>query len=321
MADSYDRLLASVGRVASHVGDGRLTSHWPLVGRNFDHSVLVVGQAVYGWIPDWTANDATSAAGRSAILDDTRATFSELDDPMSWIAVIASRTRRSGARPTRSPTRWCPIWRVPGSAASRGPTSTRSRRATTRAIRGEGVCASSHGLPHPGRSCTVRRVAGSAQHRAVGDVERSTASGERHDVIDGQVAGVVRGTEVARAPVPVQATPGAEHSGAEALPCPRAVKGVVAAARGLSSVRGAATALATRDNTADRAELHSTRPMSAMARLTLVTLDCEPFDIATSEIETGTEVYSPAVLRLRGQPGLTPRSGRVPTPAGGVARG
>jgi hypothetical protein len=86
MADAYDRLLASVGRVASDVGDGRLTSLWPLVGRDFDHGVLVVGQAVYGWIPDWTATDATSAAGRSAILDDSRDVCSDRDDPMSWIA-------------------------------------------------------------------------------------------------------------------------------------------------------------------------------------------------------------------------------------------
>lgn len=86
MVDAYDRLLASVGNVAEEVGDGRLTSHWPLVGSNFDHGILVVGQAVYGWIPDWAAADATSAAGRSAILDDTRATFSDSDDPMSWIA-------------------------------------------------------------------------------------------------------------------------------------------------------------------------------------------------------------------------------------------
>jgi hypothetical protein len=86
MAVAYDRLLANVGRVAAEVGDGRLTSHWPLVGRDFDHGILVVGQAVYGWIPDWTAADAATVAGRSAILDDTRATLSDQDDPMGWIA-------------------------------------------------------------------------------------------------------------------------------------------------------------------------------------------------------------------------------------------
>lgn len=86
MADAYDRLLAGVGRAAAEVGDGRLTSHWPLVGRDFDHGILVVGQAVYGWLPDWSAADATSAAGRTAILDDTKASFADLDDPMSWIA-------------------------------------------------------------------------------------------------------------------------------------------------------------------------------------------------------------------------------------------
>jgi hypothetical protein len=47
--------------------------------------VLVVGQAVFGWLPDWTALDATSAAGRSAILEDTKASFADLDDPMGWI--------------------------------------------------------------------------------------------------------------------------------------------------------------------------------------------------------------------------------------------
>lgn len=86
MTDAYDRLLASVGRVAPDIGDGRLTSHWPLVGRDFDHGILVVGQAVYGWIPDWTAAHATTAAGRSAILDDTRTACSDRDNPMSWIA-------------------------------------------------------------------------------------------------------------------------------------------------------------------------------------------------------------------------------------------
>jgi hypothetical protein len=86
MADAYHRLVASVGRAAPEVGDRRLTSHWPLVGSHFDHGVLVVGQAVYGWLPDWTALDATSAAGRSAILADTKASFADLDDPMSWIA-------------------------------------------------------------------------------------------------------------------------------------------------------------------------------------------------------------------------------------------
>jgi hypothetical protein len=40
------------------------------------------------------------------------------------------------------------------------------------------------GYPTPVRRCTLGRVAGSAQHSGVGDVERRTAGGERHDVID-----------------------------------------------------------------------------------------------------------------------------------------
>jgi hypothetical protein len=37
------------------------------------------------------------------------------------------------------------------------------------------------------------------------------------------------------------------------------------------------------------------------ARLTLVTVDCRPFDIAMSVSEVDAAVYSPAVLRLRSQ--------------------
>ena len=36
--------------------------------------------------------------------------------------------------------------------------------------------------------------------------------------------------------------------------------------------------------------------------MTLVTLDCRAFDIMKSVSETVPSVYSPAVLRLRGQP-------------------
>jgi hypothetical protein len=41
---------------------------------------------------------------------------------------------------------------------------------------------------------------------------------------------------------------------------------------------------------------------AAAARLTLVTLDCRPFDILKSVSRVDAAVYSPAVLRLRGQP-------------------
>ena len=111
------------------------------------------------------------------------------------------------------------------------------------------------GYPAPGR-CTLRRVARAAQHRGVGDVERRTASGERHDVIDGQVGSRVGGALVARAPVAVLAAPGAEHAGAEPLPGPRAVEGVVPAAVGLPGVLRAAATRAAGDDTTDRAQLH-----------------------------------------------------------------
>ena len=112
------------------------------------------------------------------------------------------------------------------------------------------------GYPTPVGRRTLRRVARAAEHRGVADVERRTASGERHDVIDGQVGGGVGGALVARAPVAVLATPGAEHAGAESLPGPRAVERVVPAAVGLPGVLGAATTRAAGDDTTDRAQLH-----------------------------------------------------------------
>ena len=132
------------------------------------------------------------------------------------------------------------------------------------------------GYPTPVGGRTLGRVARAAQDRAVADVEGRTTSGERDDVVDGQVGRRVGGPLVARAPVAVLATPGAEHAGAETLPCPRAVEGVVPAAVGQAGVLGAATTSAAGDDTADRAQLH---PRIVDGR--------------------AGEVYSPAVLRLR----------------------
>jgi len=153
------------------------------------------------------------------------------------------------------------------------------------------------GYPAPGRR-TLRRVARPTEHRAVGDVEWSTADRERDYVIDGEIARGMGGTLVARAPVAVLATPGAEDAGAETSPGPRAVLGVVAAAVGRSCVGRAATAQPAGRNAAHRAELHHQHGPSRATVLTLVTLECTPFDIAMSVNRRGAGVYSPAVLRL-----------------------
>ena len=112
------------------------------------------------------------------------------------------------------------------------------------------------GYPAPVGRRTLRRVARPAQHAGVRDVERGTASGQRHDVIDGQVDGRMGGALVARAPIAVLTTPGAKDAGAESLPGPRAMEGVVAAAVGLADVLRAATTSAAGDDTTDRAQLH-----------------------------------------------------------------
>ena len=81
-----------------------------------------------------------------------------------------------------------------------------------------------------------------------------------------------------------------------------------AAAR-LASVGGAATAGLARDDTADGAPLHGSARSGAdtvAARLTLVTLECTPVDIVMSVNDGHDGGYSPAVLRLQGQPRLRP---------------
>ncbi len=116
------------------------------------------------------------------------------------------------------------------------PPSAHSRRAPS-----QRSAVSPMGYPAPLGRRTLGRVARAAQHLRVGDVERCTASGERHDVVDGQVGGSVGGALVARAPVAALTPPGTEHPGAEPLPGPRAVQGVVPAAVGLAGVRRAPT--------------------------------------------------------------------------------
>lgn len=181
------------------------------------------------------------------------------------------RSSGQSVRPaTRRPCRGGPIARWPGSAV---PAAHRARSCPPgpRSTRGSSG-------PHGGRG-------------GVGDVERRTTSGERDDVVDGQVAGRVGWAPVARAPVAVLAAPGTQHPSAEALPRPGAVQGVVPAPVGQAAVLGAATTSAAGDDTAERAQLHP-RIVGGLADV----------------------VYTPAVLGLRnhvspkGQRALTARA-------------
>ncbi len=168
---------------------------------------------------------------------------------VAWLAtavVIAATWANVGAHG--------PTWADPRSAT--GIIRETRPRAHIREARSARKCVAHMGYPTPVGRCTLRRVARSAEHGAVRDVEGRTASGERDDVIDGQVDGTMGGSPVARAPVAVLAAPGTEHAGAETLPDPRAVQGVVAAAVGLAGVLGAAATGAASDYTTDRAQLH-----------------------------------------------------------------
>ena len=80
-----DELLAAIGAKADAIGDRKLTMHWPTVGAAFDHGVLVVGQAVFGWMGDWTAIDGRDPEARARIMAEAQDPFDGLRDPMGWI--------------------------------------------------------------------------------------------------------------------------------------------------------------------------------------------------------------------------------------------
>lgn len=62
------------------------------------------------------------------------------------------------------------------------------------------------------------------------------------------------------------------------------------AAVGLAGVLDAAATRATGDDTADRAQLHRSRRIRAVADLTQIALESTPVDIATSVLEIRGEV-------------------------------
>jgi hypothetical protein len=92
VVDRYRSLLTAVGSVADELDDVTLTSHWPLVG-TAPRRVLVIGQAVFGWIPSWHASRLSTPAGVDEILAETLLACYEREDPMDWI--VENRARAS----------------------------------------------------------------------------------------------------------------------------------------------------------------------------------------------------------------------------------
>jgi hypothetical protein len=117
--------------------------------------------------------------------------------------------------------------------------------------------------------------AGAAEHGGVGDVERRTASGERGDVIDGQVGGGVVRALVARADVAVLPDVARDHPPGQASPSGIGMDEMVGTNARQAWMLAAASSRSAGDDTADRAELHG-RIVDGAAGV----------------------VYSPAVLRL-----------------------
>lgn len=85
----YLRMLEAVGARARDIGPGIIAAHWPFVGSNFD-GLVVAGQALQGWDAAgtparWTAAEATTVAGRQALLDGTREWARSRPEPISEV--------------------------------------------------------------------------------------------------------------------------------------------------------------------------------------------------------------------------------------------
>jgi hypothetical protein len=106
---------------------------------------------------------------------------------------------------------------------------------------------------------------------------------------------------IARAHPAVLPNVARDHASTEARPAWIRVDRMVGADARQAWVLAASTPWSARDDAADRAELHPRPAVDLAARLTLVTLECTPVDIAMSVIGEAGGVYSPRVLRLWGQ--------------------
>lgn len=137
-------------------------------------------------------------------------------------------------------------------------------------------------------------------------------------MIGGQVDGRVGRTLIARAPIPVLATPCPEHSRAEALPGPGAVQGVVAAAVRLPGVLGAAAAGSAGGDTAYGAELVHDAGIAVRpkARSHVAPIGREEERATLPSVAAGSARrywdVVPVVARWRGSPG---RAGRPVAPS------
>lgn len=89
LAERYERMLVDVGARAADFADRPIASHWPFVGSQFN-GTLIVGQALAGWDAEetgarWLAAEATTDAGRSRIVDATRAWSKGRIEPMEEV--------------------------------------------------------------------------------------------------------------------------------------------------------------------------------------------------------------------------------------------
>jgi hypothetical protein len=163
---------------------------------------------------------------------------------------------------------------------------------------------------------SVGRVPRATQHPSVGGVERRAAIDERQDVVKGEVTRWMRrmlGT-IARADVAVLADVAGDHPPGQASPSCIRMDVMVGTDARQARMLAAASSRSAGDDTTDGAEFHPSSAGDLATRLTLVTLDCRPFDITRIVSRGRADVYSPAVLRPRDQPPSEPgRAGHPPT--------
>lgn len=133
--DIYDELLASVGARAEAIAPRLCVSHWPHVGSAYDGSLLIVGQALRGWVDKWVASEVATSEGRARVLAAVRAQAVSRAEPLGWVPTqVKVRNSPSGCSRAILPRHLFRALRL-GTPSTPGQPCTRWRRKTRRTIR------------------------------------------------------------------------------------------------------------------------------------------------------------------------------------------
>lgn len=88
----YSRLLADAAS-AARVPDAAVTPFWPIVGWQYDGSLLAVGRSVNGWVHEWRIGALDEASVRQTLIERARRDAEPADRcRMLWVTDLVGRT-------------------------------------------------------------------------------------------------------------------------------------------------------------------------------------------------------------------------------------